>query len=107
MTVAQLDLFASAKSRGQQQALTSTAGSAWSRSAYRWIESLPAGTRFTADDVVLHCDLPNQSDVNANNAVGALFSHANRAGVIARTGQQVPSTRSEAHGRWITVWVKA
>jgi len=62
---------------------------------------------FTADDVVAEAGLPNEQAVNANNAVGSIFLHASKAGLIRATGRRVPSKRQGNHGRYQTEWVGA
>jgi threonine dehydrogenase-like Zn-dependent dehydrogenase len=61
------------------------------------------GRRFTADDVIDVVGLPGESEQNANNAVGALFSAASRAGVIHRVGV-AHTSRHLGNGRALAVW---
>ena len=58
---------------------------------------------FTVDDVIARAGLPRMSEMNKNNAVGAIMSAAARRGLIRRTGYE-QAGRSLSHGRAVSVW---
>lgn len=96
---AQLELGLSLKQRGQNRA--AKAASEWHELAYDWISSQQGS--FSADDLIAGVGLPNPSQSNRNNAVGAVFTAARKAKVITRVGW-TQSTRPEGHGRVIALW---
>lgn len=92
-----------ARDSGMGKAVTATPR--WASQARTEILRLAAsGAEFTADDVVAAVGLPNESDVNANNAMGGVFAGASRAKAIERTGAMVSSAREYGHARLIPVW---
>ena len=88
---------------------------AWQAALFTWrsmattiLEDLAAsGQPFTADDLIFRAGLPNAQAVNRNNAVGSLFLHASKTGMIVETGRRVPSARRGNHGRRLTEWIGA
>lgn len=89
------------KELGADRALAAKAS--WASEARRWVAGLPAGVRFTADDLIECCGTPTEVGVNANNAIGALFL-ACQSGRLIRSVDRAPSRRRSNHGRWIAVW---
>jgi hypothetical protein len=75
----------------------------WHDAALRWISKHPAGEVLSADDLVDAIGLPNVSDTNRNNAVGACITAAAKSGLIERVGWK-KSERKLGHGRVIAVW---
>lgn len=97
----QLELGLSLKAKGQSGALAMATG--WHEMALRWLSE--ANTDFSADDLIEDIGLPNQVATNRNNAVGAFFTSARKAGLIRPVGW-VRSRRPEGHGRVIALWSK-
>lgn len=95
------------RDRGTGQALSSPIVDAWRARAIGVIERLAASGRpFTVDAVVEESGLPKgEVGTNLNNAIGALFLHAVKAGLIERTGRRVPTERRSNHGRHVAEWV--
>lgn len=94
------------KAEGQALALEG-ADDDWTAAARRAIKWLAAqGKPFTSEDVTARTGLPSgATGTNRNNAVGALMSSAAKAGLIAKTGERVPSQRASSHGAEIAQWV--
>jgi hypothetical protein len=94
------------KEEGQTKALTGAA--AWAERANAWIVKLPAGTLFSANELVRAVDLPHpDTDTpNRNNAVGALFSSASRRGLMRKTGNYKPSNNSANRGAVVAIWMR-
>ena len=103
MSAQQLEIGFARKEAGQRRA--AIAASPWHRSALGLIAAMARGHRFTADNVVAELGTPNDIATNRNNAIGALFTAARKAGLIEPDGYR-PSTRPESHGRVIAVWVR-
>ena len=97
----QLELGIALKTQGQSRA--ANAATEWSIQAQDWIWDRPRGTRFTADDLINAIGLPNPSEPNSNNAVGAALSAARKGDLITPNGY-TPSTRAASHARIIRVW---
>lgn len=74
----------------------------WAGRARGIIEDWFPGHRFVADDI-RHTigDPPAHGD-----ALGAVLRNAKKAGLIRYTGEQVISSRPEAHGRYLRVWIR-
>jgi hypothetical protein len=96
------------KAAGQALALDA-ADEDWTAAARRAIKWLAAqGRPFTSEDVTARTGLPSGAPgTNRNNAVGALMTSAAKAGLIAKTGERVPSQRPTSHGAEIAQWVGA
>lgn len=104
-------LAARLRDDGMDRALSGTAAMDWSVEAGNALAGLAAdGREFTADDLIALVGLPKDSDPNANNAVGALFSGARARGLIevvmvdAITPKTVKSKRALGHARRVSVW---
>lgn len=95
------------RDRKARKALDSPEVAAWKARARDAIEWLAArGLPFTVDAVLERAGLPRGAiGVNANNAVGALFLAASRAGRIRQTGRRLPTTRRTNNGRYVAEWV--
>lgn len=95
------------KSEGQAMALD--AQPTWTGRALVAIRQLAAEQpTLTADDLVDRVGLPRgHRGSNRNNAVGAVFSAAQRLGYIAPTDEVVKSSRPSNHSALIRVWKKA
>lgn len=92
-----------ARDEGIVQALTASSVAQWRAAATAALKDLAAsGQEFTADHLVERVGLPHESESNANNALGGIFSVASKAGLIERMPHQVQSQRN--HARWIAVW---
>lgn len=76
---------------------------AWKDAADAWLELLPAGREFTADDLVRAIGLPDFG-VARNNVVGAWTSAKSKAGRIVWTGTFRKSERVVGHGNLQRVW---
>ena len=88
---------------GGQAALL--AASTWSEKADVWFESLMPGETFTSEDLTNAIGFPEQSNPNANNAVGAkvrAWSHSHR---VDRRGY-MRTIRTISHARVIVLWEK-
>lgn len=93
-----------ARDAGAAQADSSAAADEWRPGAIAVLRELAlSGQPFTADDLVERAGLPLQSETNANNAVGALFSAASKKGLIERMGD-TQSKRVAGHARRLSVW---
>lgn len=97
----QLELGLSLKAKGQYSALRGA--EEWHEMALEWLAR--ASGDFSADDLIEDIGLPNAVATNRNNAVGAFFTSARRAGLIRAVGW-VRSRRAESHGRVVAVWSK-
>lgn len=95
----QLELGLSMKECGQASALRGAED--WHEMALNWLQG--AYTDFSADDLIEAIGLPNAVATNRNNAVGAFFTSARKAGLIRSVGW-VRSRRPESHGRVIALW---
>ena len=58
---------------------------------------------FTADEVHQLVDQTGYT-TPTENAMGAMFARAARAGIIKTNNQYRPSTRPEAHRRMVRIW---
>ena len=72
---------------------------AWVRAANHYRIGLPAGTRFTADDLLAAIGYP----VGSPNQIGALFRSWAEKELIWRVAEK-PSERASNHGRRVYVW---
>jgi len=76
----------------------------WRATAMRAIEFLAGrGGEFTADDVWALIE-PTGVTTQTPSAMGAMFHHAHREGIITSDGIYQPSRRREAHLRPQKVW---
>jgi hypothetical protein len=76
----------------------------WREVTRRAIEFLAGrGQEFTADDVWALIE-PIGVTTHEPNAMGAMFNHARRDGLIESDGIYRPSTRRNAHRRMVRVW---
>lgn len=95
----QLALGLDLKERGQERVLFHTEED-WKDRAERAMSRLQASGRdFTADDLTASAGMPDRT-----NAVGAVFSHWSRDGLIIPVGIRKGGARKEQHARRITVW---
>ena len=75
----------------------------WSALADTWFSLLPEGTEFTSEDLVNAIGLPDESNPNSNNAVGAKIR------ALASQSEEVGSrktVRITSHSRRVVVWRK-
>lgn len=73
---------------------------------YVLIQKARTGLPFTSEDVTDEAGLPTGViATNANNAVGALFGLASKAGIIVRTGHRVQARNRSSHAHEILEWV--
>ena len=84
--------------------LALSAKSEWSVQADKWLASLPAGAEFTSEDLIQAIGLPDRSELNTNNAVGAKI-RAWASSSTSRVGYQ-KTTRIKSHSRVIAIWRK-
>ncbi len=75
----------------------------WMIVAHETVRGLPTGEAFTTDRVWYHLDRTGISTPEPR-ALGAVIRALAAAGVIARTGEYVKTTRPQAHSRPIPVW---
>lgn len=95
------------KTKGQDQALGSERAWPWKDHAMGALYDLAStGKTFTADDLVARVGLPDANAVgmNKNNAVGAIFSAAAKAGWIVPTGNYRKSVRRSNHSAVLAIW---
>lgn len=92
---------------GADLALASDAISEWrSRAVPALRELAQRGVPFTVDAVIEMVGLPKGAvGTNVNNAIGALFLHASKSGLIRTTGRRVPTQRRSNHARRVAEWV--
>ena len=76
----------------------------WKSTADVWFLTRPRGARFTADDLVRACGLPDEG-INRNNVVGAWFNSKSRRKLIQMVATR-KSQRVIGHSRRIAVWEK-
>ena len=89
------------KTRGMQLALDSKPD--WSAQAEEWFNCLPEDWTFTSEDLISAVGLPDYSNLNANNAVGAKMR--SWAGRTQEVGFR-KTVRITSHSRRIIVWRK-
>jgi hypothetical protein len=77
----------------------------WKVEAAIWLDRLPSGRVFTADDMIREIGVPGEGP-NRNNVVGAVFSAASKQGRIRFAGRMRKSARVTRHGNVQRVWVK-
>lgn len=99
----QLTLGQADKEEGARAALD--AKEVWGRVARKWIQNQEPGTTFTSDDLIEDIGTPVELEINANNAVGAVFLTSYNKRLITSVGR-VPSRRRSNHGRYITEWLR-
>lgn len=77
----------------------------WTATARGVIIDLPPGARIDSEYLTARCGMPrgDVSGANRNNAVGAMFSWAARAGLLHRVGDR-NATRAVVHAARIGVW---
>jgi hypothetical protein len=94
-----------AKDLGVSQALAANDIQEW-KAQFRRHATFLAGTgdTFTSEDIIDYVGLPRDSEMNANNAVGAMMTVLAREGVIRKTKERRVSKRPLSHGREIAVW---
>ena len=94
-----------AKDLGVSQALAANDIQEW-KAQFRRHATFLAGTgdTFTSEDIIDYVGLPRDSEMNANNAVGAMMTVLAREGVIRKTKERQVSKRPLSHGREIAVW---
>jgi len=78
----------------------------WMTAAADWITLLPAGYRFTTDELWHHLG-GLELTTHEPRALGAVIRSARRNGSIRGTGRYVTSVRPECHARPIPVWERA
>jgi hypothetical protein len=100
-----LDAALEAADEGMRKARAAQRAQAWRARAEAWLDDVPSGAIFTADELVETAGLPDVG-TNRNNAVGALFSAWSKAGRIAATGNFVVSERKVRHGAPHREWRK-
>ena len=76
----------------------------WSKQADDWFASLPLGTEFTSEDLIAAIGLPDSSEPNANNAVGAKIRSWSKTHT-AQIGYR-KTIRVTSHSRVISIWRK-
>lgn len=89
------------RDRGQSLALE--AAEDWAANARTYVRALEPGTQLTSETITAAIGLPNPSDPNSNNAVGAVMAALARQGWLRRVGY-VPSARPLSHGRVLALW---
>lgn len=93
------------KEEGMAKALSKRGIEDWQEAAKTWLWRLPAGRRFTAEDLVDAVGLPiGEESAGRNNAVGALMNGIAKRGVIRNTSDYTKAKRPASHGRVIAVW---
>ena len=94
-----------AKDMGTAVALTASDIQDWKTQFRRHARILAAlGEPFTSEDIIEHVGLPRNSEMNQNNAVGAMMNALAKEGVIRKTKERRLSKRPLSHGREIAVW---
>jgi hypothetical protein len=93
------------RAEGEQRALSAQRAQLWKWRAASWLDMIPAGREFVADDMIAVIGLPDQG-TNNNNAVGAFFSAASRKGKIEPAMKMRKSERVARHGNRQQVWIK-
>lgn len=100
------EVEAEARKQAGMTAAMGMAPKTWNERFVQQVEVFArSGRRFTSEDVVMQVGLPNDVDVNANNAVGALMNSLARQRLIKKTGLHVLAVRPESHGRELAEWV--
>lgn len=89
------------KLQGMQLALDAKPD--WSALADEWFNSLPLGTDFTSEDLIQAVGLPDDSQLNSNNAVGAKIR--SWVGRTQEVGYR-KTVRITSHSRRIVLWRK-
>lgn len=93
------------KEDGIDKALRKAATLKWQKAAEDWLWDLPAGHRFTSEELVDVIGLPvGREAAGKNNAVGALMNGIAKKGVIRNTQQYVKTSRPASHSRVVAVW---
>ena len=94
-----------AKDLGVGQALAASDVQEWKVQFRKRAMFLAAtGDPFTSEDIIEYVGLPRDSEMNANNAVGAMMNALAKEGVIRKTKERQVSKRPQSHGREIAVW---
>lgn len=94
-----------AKDMGTTVALTASDVQEWKTQFRKRAVFLAAtGYPFTSEDIIEYVGLPRDSEMNANNAVGAMMNALAKEGVIRKTKERRVSKRPLSHGREIAVW---
>ena len=94
-----------AKDMGTAVALSASDIQDWKTQFRRHATFLAAlGEPFTSEDIIEHVGLPRNSEMNQNNAVGAMMTALAKEGVIRKTKERQVSKRPQSHGREIAVW---
>ncbi len=81
------------------------AKSIWGFDADLWLNDLPIGERFTSEDLINAIGLPDKSNPNSNNAVGAKVRNWAHQGKVERVGFG-KTQRASSHSRMIVLWEK-
>ena len=79
--------------------------SLWSFDADVWFGNLASGERFTSEDLIDAIGLPDKSNPNSNNAVGAKIRTWSYGGTVERVGFE-KTRRVSSHARMVTIWEK-
>jgi hypothetical protein len=79
--------------------------SLWSFDADVWLSDLPNGERFTSEDLIDGIGLPDSSNPNSNNAVGAKIRTWSHNRMVERVGFE-KTRRVSSHARMIALWEK-
>jgi len=104
-----LSVFDKDMSKAEKERGTTLAANAlveWKKKAWDWLDKLPVGSEFTADDLVSAVGLPTHEDGRPNNnGVGGFISGLAKVGAVRCVGY-TNSDRVTNHARVLRIWRK-
>lgn len=88
--------------KGMDRANNASRVQHWKELAEKYLFSRPKGTEFTADDLINHIGVPDETK---NNVVGAWFNAQSKKRKITFTGRMKKSERVSRHTGLMRVWM--